>query len=120
ESDGLQTLLGVVDAVVAAIGLTVGFVLWRRQVDRPALEPAFLQRVWYWDDFYDAVIGRPGQAMARLSPAAAALAVALMVTVRRQITETVGIAVALATLGFAIATTVVMHTGDAGYQFVSQ
>ncbi len=27
----------------------------------------FLQRVWYWDDFYDATIGRPGQALARFS-----------------------------------------------------
>ena len=34
--------------------------LWRGdEVDKPALEPAFLQRVWYWDDFYDTVIGRP-------------------------------------------------------------
>jgi len=26
-----------------------------------------LERVWYWDDFYDALIGRPGQAVARFS-----------------------------------------------------
>ena len=32
--------------------------------DQPALEPPFLQRVWYWDDFYDTVIGRPGQRLA--------------------------------------------------------
>ena len=55
-----------------------------------------------------------------LLPAGGALAVALMVNVRRQVTEAVGIAVALATLGFAIATTVLMHTGDGGYQFVSK
>jgi NADH-quinone oxidoreductase subunit L len=67
ESDGLQVILGVVDAVVAVIGLTIAFVLWRSTVDRPALEPAFLQRVWYWDDLYDTVIGRPGQAMARFA-----------------------------------------------------
>ena len=30
----------------------------------PQLEPQFLQRVWYWDDFYDAVIGRPSQKLA--------------------------------------------------------
>ena len=30
----------------------------------PRLEPAFLQRVWYWDDFYDTVIGRPSQRLA--------------------------------------------------------
>ena len=33
-------------------------------MDKPALEPAFLQRVWYWDDFYDTVIGRPSQRLA--------------------------------------------------------
>jgi NADH-quinone oxidoreductase subunit M len=55
-----------------------------------------------------------------LLPAGGALAVALMVNVRRQVTEVLGIAIALATLGFAIAITVLMHTGDAGYQFVSQ
>jgi NADH-quinone oxidoreductase subunit M len=55
-----------------------------------------------------------------LLPAGGALATSLMVNVRRQVTETVGIAVALATLGFAIATTVLLHTGDGGYQFVSQ
>jgi len=27
----------------------------------------FLQRRWYWDDFYDAIIGRPGQLVARFS-----------------------------------------------------
>jgi NADH-quinone oxidoreductase subunit L len=57
----------VVDAVAGFIGLGLAFWAWRGRVDRPALEPAFLQRVWYWDDFYDAVIGRPGQAMARVA-----------------------------------------------------
>ena len=33
-------------------------------MDKPALEPAFLQRVWYWDDFYDTIIGRPSQRLA--------------------------------------------------------
>jgi NADH-quinone oxidoreductase subunit M len=55
-----------------------------------------------------------------LLPAGGALATALMVKVRRQIAETFGIAVALATLGFAIATTVLLHTSDGGYQFVSK
>jgi NADH-quinone oxidoreductase subunit L len=67
EGAGLQVVLAVIDAVVAVIGLSIAFALWRRSVDRPTLEPAFLQRVWYWDDFYDAVIGRPGQAMARFA-----------------------------------------------------
>ncbi|HVX22593.1 MAG TPA: NADH-quinone oxidoreductase subunit L [Acidimicrobiales bacterium] len=64
-----QWVLAVVDGVVALIGLTIAWVLWRerpgRTADQPALEPAFLRRVWYWDDVYDALIGRPGQAFAR-------------------------------------------------------
>ncbi|MGH8995401.1 MAG: NADH-quinone oxidoreductase subunit L [Acidimicrobiales bacterium] len=67
EGAGLQTGLVVVDAVAGFIGLGLAFVAWRGSVDRPALEPAFLQRVWYWDDLYDTVIGRPGQAMARFA-----------------------------------------------------
>jgi len=64
-----QWVLAIVDAVVATIGLTVAWVLWRerpgRTVEKPALEPVFLRRVWYWDDVYDALIGRPGQVFAR-------------------------------------------------------
>ena len=67
EGDTLQWVLGTTDAVLAVIGLSVAWFLWRRRTDRPALEPLFLQRVWYWDAFYDAVIGRPGQALARFS-----------------------------------------------------
>jgi NADH-quinone oxidoreductase subunit L len=67
ESGALQTVLVVVDGVAGVLGLGLGFVAWRRTVNRPAIEPAFLQRVWYWDDVYDTVIGRPGQAMARFA-----------------------------------------------------
>jgi NADH-quinone oxidoreductase subunit L len=57
--------LAVTDIAAALIGVIVAYNLWRgAQVDKPALEPAFLQRVWYWDDFYDAVIGKPGQRVA--------------------------------------------------------
>src|SRR5580658_9388542 len=66
-SPTLAVALGVIDGVVAVVGLTIAWRLWRRTAEHPALEPAFLQRVWYWDDFYDAVIGRPGQAMARFA-----------------------------------------------------
>jgi NADH-quinone oxidoreductase subunit L len=55
----------VADAVAAVVGLGIAWQLWRRKVNRPELEPAFLQRVWYWDDAYDALIGRPGQSFAR-------------------------------------------------------
>ena len=63
--DKSQWVLGTVDAVAAVIGVIVAAWLWRgSEVDKPALEPAFLQRVWYWDDVYDTVIGRPSQRLA--------------------------------------------------------
>ncbi len=63
--DGAQWALALADIAAAFIGVIVGWWLWRgSKVDQPALEPAFLQRVWYWDDFYDTVIGRPSQRLA--------------------------------------------------------
>ncbi|HAM02545.1 MAG TPA: NADH-quinone oxidoreductase subunit L [Acidimicrobiaceae bacterium] len=62
-----QWVLGVVDSLVALVGLAVALPLWARQPERPELEPAMLQRSYYLDDIYDAVIGRPGQALARFS-----------------------------------------------------
>jgi len=50
---------------VAVVGLSVAFPLWSRRAERPELEPAALQRAYYLDDVYDAVIARPGQAFAR-------------------------------------------------------
>jgi len=67
ESVPLQWTLAIVDAVVAVLGLGVAWVLWKSRANRPALEPQFLQRVWYWDDFYDTIFGRPSQALARFS-----------------------------------------------------
>jgi NADH-quinone oxidoreductase subunit L len=62
---GAEWALAVADIAAAFIGVIVGWWLWRgNKVDQPALEPAFLQRVWYWDDFYDTVIGRPSQRLA--------------------------------------------------------
>jgi NADH-quinone oxidoreductase subunit M len=54
-----------------------------------------------------------------LLPAGGALVVALLSGVRRHVHELVGLGVALATLGFAIALTVQMRPQDPGYQFVS-
>lgn len=65
ESTTTQWTLAVADGVVAVLALAVAWALWRRRSDRPALEPDFLQRVWYWDSLYDGVVGRPGQALAR-------------------------------------------------------
>jgi NADH-quinone oxidoreductase subunit L len=66
-SRGALIGLDVADGVVAVVGLSIAWRLWRKSADHPALEPVFLQRVWYWDDFYDTVIGKPGQALARFS-----------------------------------------------------
>jgi NADH-quinone oxidoreductase subunit L len=65
QSAGKLWTLGIVDAVVAVVGLGVAFSLWSRRAERPELEPAVLQRAYYLDDIYDAVIARPGQAFAR-------------------------------------------------------
>jgi len=67
QSTGTLWALGVVDAAVAVVGLGVAFALWSRRASRPALEPAALQRAWYLDDVYDAVIGRPAERLARFS-----------------------------------------------------
>jgi NADH-quinone oxidoreductase subunit L len=62
---GAEWALALTDVAAAVIGLIVAYGLWRgTQVDKPQLEPQFLQRVWYWDDFYDTIIGRPSQKLA--------------------------------------------------------
>jgi NADH-quinone oxidoreductase subunit L len=62
---GPEWYLAVADVAAAVIGVIVAVWLWRGAVvEKPALEPPFLQRVWYWDDFYDLVIGRPSQRLA--------------------------------------------------------
>jgi NADH-quinone oxidoreductase subunit L len=54
-----QTVLALVDVAVAVIGITAAFSIWRSGPDQPRYESSFLENVWYWDDFYDATIGRP-------------------------------------------------------------
>jgi NADH-quinone oxidoreductase subunit L len=66
-SGASSAALVTVDGVVAVAGVAIAWWLWRGRAERPALTPQFLARVWYWDDAYDAVIGRPGQALARTS-----------------------------------------------------
>jgi NADH-quinone oxidoreductase subunit L len=66
ETSVTKVVLATVDAAVSVVGLAVAWRLWKGEVvDKPSLEPGFLQRVWYWDDAYDRLIGRPGQALAR-------------------------------------------------------
>jgi len=59
--------LSITDAAVALSGVFIAWMVWKTTSERPALEPKVLQRVLYWDDFYDTIIGRPGAALARFS-----------------------------------------------------
>jgi NADH-quinone oxidoreductase subunit L len=54
-----QTGLALVDVAVAVFGILAAFSIWRGGPDQPRYESSFLENVWYWDDFYDATIGRP-------------------------------------------------------------
>jgi NADH-quinone oxidoreductase subunit L len=60
-------VLGIVDSIVAVVGLAVALPLWMRRPDHPDLEPVVLQRSYFIDDAYDALIGKPGEALARFS-----------------------------------------------------
>ncbi len=66
-STGAQWALAGVDVVVALVGLAAAFAIWRDRVSDPRLEPEFLQRVWRWDDAYDAAIAKPLLAAATLA-----------------------------------------------------
>ncbi len=68
-SGGTQWVLGVVDSVMALIGLGVALPLWTRRAQRPELEPAFLQRAWYLDAAIDTGVSRPGTVLARFAAA---------------------------------------------------
>ena len=65
ESGRMIWILSTVDAIVAILGIGIAWILWKGKSDRPELEPRFLRNVWYWDSFYDTIIGRPAQAAAR-------------------------------------------------------
>ncbi len=56
---GTKWIIGLVATAFAFAGLFAGLGLWRRVVDRPALEPAFLARAWYIDDGVSAMVGGP-------------------------------------------------------------
>ena len=55
---GTEVIFGVVDAVLAAIGVVLAVSLWRQAVYRKELEPTFLQRAWFVDWSYDRVLAR--------------------------------------------------------------
>jgi NADH-quinone oxidoreductase subunit L len=64
QSAGMLWTLGVVDAVVAVIGVTVAYRIWATRSEHPQLEPAFLQKAWYINEAFDFAIGRPGTRLA--------------------------------------------------------
>jgi NADH-quinone oxidoreductase subunit L len=67
QSAGTKWALAIADAAVALMGLSVALPLWTKRSERPALEPPALRRAFYFDDAYDAAVGRPSEALARLT-----------------------------------------------------
>ncbi|HET9078597.1 MAG TPA: NADH-quinone oxidoreductase subunit L [Acidimicrobiales bacterium] len=61
---GTKWIIGLVATAFAFGGLFAGIAAWRRHVDRPALEPAFLARAWYIDDTVAATVSGPLTVMA--------------------------------------------------------
>ena len=59
--------LAAVDVAAALIGLAAAFSIWRSRYEDEKLTPSFLEHVWYWDNFYDATIGRPLEHLAVFS-----------------------------------------------------
>ncbi len=62
-----QWVLAGVDIVAALIGLLAAFSIWKSTTPWPKYESSFLERVWRWDDAYDAVIGRPSTELANFA-----------------------------------------------------
>jgi NADH-quinone oxidoreductase subunit L len=60
-----QVTLAGVDVVVAVAGVVAALAIWRSRVTSDRYERPFLERVWRWDDAYDAAIGRPLTAASR-------------------------------------------------------
>jgi NADH-quinone oxidoreductase subunit L len=58
-STATQWGLGAVDAAAAVFGLLAAWAIWKNITESSRFESKFLEHVWYWDDFYDATIGRP-------------------------------------------------------------
>jgi len=67
QSAATMWVLGIVDAVAAVAGLALAMRVWVPAPEHPALEPVALRRAWFLDDIYDALFGRPGQALARVA-----------------------------------------------------
>ncbi len=59
--------LAAVDVAAAIIGLFAAFTIWRGIYESPRFESTFFEHVWYWDDAYDATVGRPLTEVAQFS-----------------------------------------------------
>lgn len=70
QATGLKLTLAGLETLIALAGIAVAWILYREGRSRPELEPAFLANVWYWDDVYDATIGRPGTKVANAAAVA--------------------------------------------------
>jgi NADH-quinone oxidoreductase subunit L len=57
-SGATQVVFACVDAALALLGVGLAVALWRSAVERPEVEPTFLQRAWYIDFGYDRLIAR--------------------------------------------------------------
>jgi NADH-quinone oxidoreductase subunit M len=66
------------------------------------------------------VVSFPYLTVLVLLPAGGAVVIALLGRARREVHELLGIGISLVTLGFAVAATVAMRSGDGGFQFVSR
>ena len=50
--------------MLALVGIAVAVTVWRNAVDRPEVEPTFLQRAWFIDFGYDRLVARTSTQMA--------------------------------------------------------
>ncbi len=66
---GTQVLFACVDAALAVLGVGLAIALWRSAVDRPEVEPTFLQRAWFIDFGYDRLIARTSTVFAAFTSA---------------------------------------------------
>jgi NADH-quinone oxidoreductase subunit L len=58
-----------IDTVLAVVGVLIAVGVWGAVSDVPALEPTFLQRAWYIDATYDAVIAKGSTELAEQTSA---------------------------------------------------
>ncbi len=63
-STDTKWVLGIIATAFSLTGLTLGMGLWRKAVNRPSLEPAFLAHAWYIDEGIAAAVSGPLARMA--------------------------------------------------------